>query len=186
MLATPQRSYTLAGITGTVGAALAQDSVVFAMFASASADLWAYLEQIRLAYTTIVPFTTPVTAARRLTLHRATGGVPATGGTQVNVVKNKTGAPASIITDARIAAAVALGIAGITVLPDPIATLDLTSVGAAGGRLEQVYDMTPPKYSPHAIVPGELLVIKDPVAMDAAGTWQLAVAVRWREDLPGL
>lgn len=182
----PQRSYEVSGITGTVGAALAQDSVVFAMLVGPNAELWAFPDAIRLAFTTIVAFTTPVTAGRRLTVHRATGGVAATGGAALGVVKKKTGAPTSVVTDVRIATTVALGIAGITVLPDPIAMLDLTAFGAAGGRAERIYEFNPASYvPPHGIAPGELLVVKTPAVFDAVGTWQLAADVHWTENNAG-
>lgn len=181
---TPQRSYAVAGISGTVGAALAANSVVFAMLASPTAELWAYLEQIRLSFTTIVAFGTPVTAGRRLGVYRATGGVAATGGTALGVVKKKgASVPASVITDVRIAAAAALGVAGIVRDADPLIVMDLVHVGAAGARTEFVYEYKAPK-TPHAILPGELLVVSNPAAMDAAGTWQLGVTVDWRDGMP--
>lgn len=181
----PQRSYAVAGVTGTVAAALAQDAIVFAMLLAPASEMWAYLDQLRLAFTTVVAFTTPITAGRRLAVYRASG-VAATGGAALGVVKKKTGAPTSNITSARIATNGALGVAGIAREADPIFSLDLTSVGAAGARLEAVYEMSPSSANPPpSLQPGELLVVSNPVAMDAAGTWQLGVTAHWQEGLPG-
>lgn len=185
-MVTPQRSYATAGVSGTVAAALAQDSVVFAMLADPAASLSAYLDQLRLSFTAIVAFTTPITAGRRLGIYRATGGVATTGGTALNVVKKKGAtAPASVITSVRIAAAAALGVAGIAREADPILVADLVHVGAAGGRVEFVYDFAPPNNVPHEIRAGELLVVSNPVAMDAGGTWQLGVNAQWHDHLAG-
>jgi hypothetical protein len=182
---TSQRSYALAGVTGTVGAALAQDSIVFALLVDPASALSAYLEQLRLSFVAIVAFTTPITAGRRLGVYRATG-VAATGGTALNVVKKKgASSPASVVTSARIAAAAALGVAGIVRDADPILVADLVHVGAAGGRAEFAYEFTGTKNTPHEVRPGELLVVSNPVAMDAAGTWQLGVNAHWREHLVG-
>lgn len=182
---TPQRTYAVAGMTGTMAAALAQDAIVFAMFAGPSSDgLAGYLEALKLTFQTIVAFTTPITASRRLGIYRASG-VAATGGAALGVVKKKTGAPASIVTDARIATTAALTVAGITREADPIAFADLVHVGAAGGRAEFLYEFNPPR-TPTTLNPGELLVVSNPVAMDAAGTWQLGVQVDWRELQKGL
>lgn len=173
--------YGVAGVSGTIAAALALDSIVFAMLcgpqaaAAASDRLGLYVERLRVAFTTIVAFTTPITAARRIGVFRASGGVAATGGTGLVVAKKDTNAPASVVTDARIATTAALGVAGITRESSPIALLDLTHVGTAGGRHEMIYELAEPMNTEEVIAPGELLVISNPVAMDAAGTWQLSL-----------
>lgn len=174
--------YGVAGVSGTIGAALGADSIVFALLCApqtaetvASKRLNVYLERLRIAFTTIVAFTTPVTAARRLGVYRASGAVAATGGTALVVAKKDTDAPASIVTDVRIAAAAALTVAGITREAAPIAMMDLTHVGAAGARHEMTYELAAPLNSEEELAPGELLVISNPIAMDAGGTWQLSV-----------
>lgn len=120
--------YGVAGMSGIVGAALAQDSVVFALLCGpqagesvASKRLGVYLERLRVAFTTIVAFTTPITAGRRLGIYRASGGVAATGGAALGVAKKDAGAPTSVVADARIATSAALGVAGITREANPIA-----------------------------------------------------------------
>jgi hypothetical protein len=183
--ATSDRAYSVSGVTGTVAAALAQDAIVFAMLVDPAGGLWSYLEAIRLAFTTIVAFGTPITAGRRLGLYRATGGVAATGGAAMVVKSKHQGGPASVVTSARIATTGGLTVGGITRDADPLAVADLVHVGAAGARAEFLYDFLSPR-TPHKIVAGDLLVISTPVAMDAGGTWQLGVTVDWRDNLPRL
>lgn len=182
--------FGVSGISGTIAAALAQDSIILAILCGPQGgiavrdQLSMYYDRLRLAITTIVAFTTPITAARRIAVYRASGGVAATGGAALGVVKKDTNAPASICTSARIATTAALTVAGITREADPIATLDLTHVGAAGARQEMIYELSAPMNSEQAINPGELLVVSNPVAMDAAGTFQLSVdEAHWIEAM---
>jgi hypothetical protein len=182
---TLQRTYGVSGITGTVAAALAQDSLVFAMFCDPTqAALWAYIDQLRLAFTTIAAFTAPITAGRRLGVYRA-AAVAATGGAGLNVVKKQTGAPTSIISSVRIATVGALTAGALVREADPLFTLDLVSSGAAGARAEAVYEFNPESWNPPGPIlePGESLVVSNPAAMDAGGTWQLAVTAHWREEI---
>jgi hypothetical protein len=74
--------YGVAGSSGVIAAALAQDSIVFSILcgpqggapAAGVVDnrLSVWFDRLRLAFTTIAAFTTPMTAARRLGLYRAT------------------------------------------------------------------------------------------------------------------
>ena len=183
--------YAVSGVSGTVAAALAQDSLVFALLCDPQASITAankklgiYVDRLHLAFTTIVAFTTPITAARRLAVYRASGPA-ATGGTALAVAKkDASNAPTSVCTDVRIASNGALGAAGITREPAPIGTMDLTHVGTAGARQEFLYELAAPANAPIAINAGQLLVVSNPVAMDAAGTWQLTVKeAHWIEAL---
>lgn len=178
--------YGVAGVTGTIAAALAANSPVFAMQVAAQGaqsqpgDRFnAYLDRLRLAFTAIAAFTTPITAGRRLAVFRATGGTAA-GGTALGVASKDTGAPASQVT-AMIAVAGALtGITGIEA--NPIAQLDLTAFGTAGARAEFLYELAEPANVEEVLLPGQLLVITNPAVMDAVGTWQLAVnECHWHE-----
>jgi hypothetical protein len=53
--------------------------------------------------------------------------------------------------------------------------MDLVHIGAAGARQDFVYELAAPFNAPMAINPNELLVVSNPVAMDAGGTFQLTV-----------
>lgn len=182
--------YAVSGVSGTIGAALAQDSIILALFCAAQGGLAVnrrvgmYFDRIHLAFTTIGAFTTPVTAARRLGIYRASGAA-ATNGTALGVAKkDAVNAPASVCTDARISNAAALTVAGITREPNPIGTMDLTHVGTAGARQDFVYELAAPFNAPIAINANELLVVSNPVAMDAAGTFQLTLKeAHWIEAL---
>lgn len=178
--------YTTVGVSGVVAAALAANSSVFAMRFSATAGAQrAYIDRIRLQYTTIVAYTTPVTAARRLALFRGAGAA-ASGGTAMNPVSKDTSLATSKFLaanggDIRVATTAALTVTGITFETDPIAQTTLTHVGAAGGFIEQLWEFTAQESSEIILQPGELLAVRNPAAMDAAGTWQLNVHVHWRE-----
>jgi hypothetical protein len=188
--------YAVSGVSGTIAAGLAQDSVVFALLCDPQASIAAgnkklgmYFDRLHLVFTTIVAFTTAVTAARRLGVYRAAGAAATLGTALAVAKKDAANAPTSVCTDARISAAAALGFTA-TREAAPIGTLDLTHVGAAGARQDFVYELAAPFNSPIVINAGELLVVSNPVAMDAGGTWQLTVKeAHWiearREEIIG-
>jgi hypothetical protein len=177
------QGFAVADTTGTVGAALAQNSSVFVMRLDPGAGaVRAYIERIRLQYTTIVAYTTAVTAGRRLALFRGSGAA-SSGGTGITAAAPKcTAYSASEFDlasggDIRIATTGALTVTSITYETTPLRVFTLTEVGGAGGYKEQVWEFD----SPLCLEPGQLIGIRNPVAMDAAGTWTLAVNVDWYE-----
>lgn len=181
------KQYQIAQVTGTISAALAQNSVVFAMRNSptATASQMIHVSRLRLNWTTLTAFTTPVTAARRLEVIKATAASAAySGGTAVTVASKKVTSSATSMADAanggdiRIASTGALTAPGtITIETYPLATFPLTHVGSSGNNAEKVIDLIGVNDQPWELAAGELLLIRNPVAMDAAGTWQLAVEV---------
>lgn len=182
------RCYTLAGSSGTIAAALAANSSVLALRMSPGAgELKAYITRVRLMVSTIVAFTTPVTAGRRLGLYRGAGAA-ASGGTAVADFTQKDGSsPASQCAaaqggDARIATTGALTVTGITYETQPIVEVPLTHVGAAGAFADFSFEFD---MLPHPIVlsAGQLLAVRNPAIFDAAGTWQLTAVVEWHEAL---
>jgi len=184
--------YATSGVSGTIAAGLAQDALVLALLCdpaqgnvAANHKLGMYVDRLAIAFTTIAAFTAPVTAGRRLGVYRATGATAATGGTAIAIAKkDAANAPASVCTSALIAAAGALGAAGITREPTPIGTMDLTHVGAAGARQDFLFELAAPANSEIVIAPGELLVVSNPVAFDAGGTWQLTLKeAHWIEAM---
>lgn len=185
--------YCVTGQTGTVAAALAQDTVLFATKCAAQAvaagtdpndQKQVVLARLRLAFTTIVAFTAPVSAGRRLTLHRASNaGAEISAGTLLVPVKRDSRAPASIMTPTRIGTTGGITVGGLTLETDPIATFDLAHAGAVGNRVE--FDLIRGQlgFNPEALNPGQYLAIKNPIAMDAAGTWQLTIVdCEWHEQ----
>lgn len=183
------RNFSLAATTGTIAAALTANSAVFAMRLDPGAgSINAYIERIHIHYTTIVAYTTPVTAGRRLALYRGSGAA-ASGGTAITAVAKKDSASidSEVETaqggDARIATTGALTVTGITFETNQVAEASLTHVGAAGGFLEEVWEFSATESAPLVLAPGQLIAIRNPAAMDAAGTWQLAVRVDWHEAL---
>lgn len=177
--------HNLSTLTGTMAAALVADSTVFAMRLDPSASVRAFIDCIVLQWTTIAAFTVPITAARRLALFRGAGAA-AGGGTAIATVTQKHSAQstsefnATNGGDARIATTAGLTVAGITYDATAIGQQSLSHVGAAGGYLEKVFQFDSARHE-LVLEPGQLLAIKNPVAMDAGGTWQLAIDVHWRE-----
>lgn len=179
--------YCIAEISGTVGAALGANSCVFAMRMDPGAgSIKGVVESMRIRYTTIVAYTTPVTAGRRLAVFRGSGAA-ASGGTAITVATPKDTAYAASEFDTasggdmRIATTGALTVTGITFEAAPIAVMPLVHVGTAGAFVEYVYEFDVRNH-PVELNAGQLLAIRCPQAMDAAGTWQLSVEVNWREE----
>lgn len=177
--------YCSAAITGTIGAALGANSSVFAMRLDPSSAKRAFIERIRLEFTSIVAFTTPITAGRRLSLFRGSGAA-ASGGTAMTAVPKHSTAPGSEFEianggDIRISTTGALTVTGITFETAELRALLLVHVGAAGAYTERIWEFAAAECHPIQLEPGQVLAIRNPVAMDAAGTWQLAVNVDWYE-----
>lgn len=181
--------YSYAGITGIVAAALAANSSVFVMRLSPTAGtIKAYIRKLRLQYTTIVAYTTPVTASRRLALFRGAGAA-ASGGTGVGtgavVTKDSNYAAAQFDPasggDIRIATTGALTITGITYETEPIEVMSLVHVGTAGAYVEHTFEWNILGGAPLTLNAGQVLAVRNPVLFDAAGTWQLAVDAEWYE-----
>lgn len=180
------KAYSVSSVTGTIAAALAANSSVFAMRLDPGSPLLAFIERIRLQYTTIVAYTTPVTANRRLAVYRGSGAA-ASGGTALATAaqKDSTSSPSECNSaqggDIRISTTGALTVTGITYETQEFATMPLVHVGAAGAYSEVIFEFATTESSPIILQPGQLLAVRNPVAMDAAGTWQLAVRVDWHE-----
>lgn len=183
----PGVGYGVTGVTGTIAAALAANSSIFAMRLSPATTKKAYIQKIRVDFTTIVAFTTPITAGRRLAIFRGAGAA-ASGGTAIagaNAQKSTTYADSQFTAsnggDIRIASTGLLTVTGITFETDPFKMLPLSHVGNAGAFIERVWEFHENESEPLILQPGQLIAIRNPAAMDAAGTWQLNVQVEWYE-----
>lgn len=181
-------AFSVSSITGTIGAAASANASFFAMRLDAGAgNIKAYIERVRISYTTIVAFTTPITANRRLAIYRGSGA-NASGGTAITTVAKKYSASGDSEFetaqggDIRISTTGALTVTGITYETNEFATLPLVHVGAAGSFYESIFEFNTNESAPITLNPGQLLAIRNPVAMDAAGTWQMAIRVDWYEE----
>lgn len=182
--------YSQGNVTGTIAAALANNSAVYAMRSNPATSRKVRIHRLRLQWTTIVAFTVPITAGRRLAIFRGVGAA-ATGGTEIGSVAAATSerdslSPASQCDTGqggsqRIATTGALGVAGIVFEPSPFKVMSLAHVGAAGAFFEQLIEFDDDTGGPLVLNPGELMAIRAGQLFDAAGTWQLAVNVDWTE-----
>lgn len=181
-------NYTVAAKTGTIAAAAAAGASVFAMRYDPSAGTKAvWIDSIRLRWTTIAAFTTPVTQTRSIVVTRGTGAA-ASGGTAIATATKKDSNYAvsefdsAVGGDMRIASTGALTVTGITFETTNIAEITLAQVGAAGAFYESVYEFSVRSH-PIELHAGELIAVRvGASAMDAGGTWSLGVEVAWRES----
>lgn len=180
--------FVLSSVTGTIGAALAANSSIFAMrFDTGAGNKRAFIEKVRLTFTCIVAFTVPITAGRRLSLFRGSGA-NASGGTALATVGKKHSASvdseveAANGGDARISTTGALTVTGITFETNELAVFSLVHTGTAGAFSEEIFEFNASENTPIVLEPGQLLAIRNPVVMDAAGTWQASVRVDWYEE----
>lgn len=181
-------NYVVAAKTGTIAAAAAAGAAVFAMRLDPGYSGKAWVESIRLRWTTLVAFTTPVTQTRSLVITRGSGAA-ASGGTAIAAnTKKDTAYPASQFDtaeggDTRIASTGALTVTGITWEATNLAEVTLVHVGAAGAFYEVVYEFSVRNHEIE-LNAGQVLGVRvGASAMDAAGTWSLGVEVNWRESL---
>lgn len=183
------RNHCISVQTGTVAAVAAANSTFLAMRLNPSSTLNAYIQRVRLNFTTITAFTVPVTAGRRLSVFRGTGAAASTGTALATPVPKLSSAPGSGFAavnggDIRYSGAAALVTTGITFESDPFSSVSLVQAGAAGTSVEYLIDFSGAEASPIVLEPGQLLAIRNPIAMDLGGTWQLSAAIHWSEDLP--
>lgn len=174
--------YAVTGITGTIGAALAALASVFVMRFSPTGR-FARIKEVRIKWQVVTAFTAPNTPGRRLALYRGSGAA-ASGGTAIaSAAQHDSNYVASFFNaanggDMRIATTGALGVAGITFETDPLHVFPVGNFGAAGSADLQVVDLSDAYIT---LNPGELLAIRSPAAMDAAGTWVLQPKFVWTE-----
>lgn len=181
------KQFTLHGVSGVIAAAAAANSVFFAMRNSATASSTTqmiHIPKLRIAYTTIVAYTVPVTAGRRLELIKITSATgPYSGGTSFTTATKKVtaGITSTLDTtpggDIRIAAAGALTVPTTTTFEtNAISSMTLSHVGGAGGFYERdMILMMAYSQQPIELGAGEMLVLRNPIAMDAGGTWQFEI-----------
>ena len=179
--------YSQSAKTGTIAAAAAAGAAVFAMRLNPGSTKKVYVDAIRLRWTTVVAFTTPLTQTRSIVLTRGAGAATSGGTSLATAVKKDTGYAVSqtdVATggDVRIATTGALTVTGITWEAQNFEELTLAHVGAAGAFYEYAYEFNS-RIHPIELNPGEVLGVRvGASAMDAAGTWSLGVKVDWRES----
>lgn len=180
--------YGLSAISGLIAAALAANSTVFAMRLDPGAGVrLAFVERVWLLYTCTTAFTAPITAGRRLELYRGTSTGEATGGTAIAIAppKNTTYQNSEFNDlqggDIRISTTGALTTGVYTYEAAPIRAMSLAHAGAAGNTVETVMEFAAVECEPICLQPGQVLGVRNPVAMDAAGVWTLTVGVDWHE-----
>jgi hypothetical protein len=172
--------------TGVMAAALAANSTIFAMRLDPGASNRAFIERLRIEYTTLTAYTVPVTAGRRIGLFRGTGAA-ASGGTGIAQPNAKHSiADTSEFSvanggDIRIATTAALTVTGITYEANAYREMTLSHVGTAGGYREVVWEFNSCENQPIQLDPGQLIAIRNIPLMDAAGTFQLSVSADWFE-----
>jgi len=180
-------AYAITGKSGIVAAAAIAGGALYAMRVSpGSGSVHAYIDSIRIKFTTVTAFTTPVTATRSLVVTRGSGAA-ASGGTAITVMTPKDTAYAASQFDTatggdvRIATTGVLTTTSVTFESTNFGEMTLIHAGAAGGFYEEVYEFSSTNH-PIELAPSQLLAVRvGPSAMDAAGTFVLGVEVFWHE-----
>lgn len=178
-------AFAASGTSGIIAAAAGAGAAFWAMRLDPSSSPRAMIERIRLEYTTLTAFTTPLTAGRRLGLFRGTSAA-ASGGTLLPPVQKWTPSQGSEFLNAnggdiRIATTGALTVTGITWEANALREMSLAHVGAAGAYREAIWEFHASENHPIVLEPGQLLGIRTIPAMDAAGTFQISVSMDWHE-----
>jgi hypothetical protein len=181
-------NYCVAVKTGTIAAAAAAGAAVFAMRLDPGYSGKAWIDSIRIRWTTLVAFTVPILQTRSLVITRGSGAATGGGAPIAANTKKDTAYPASQFDtaeggDVRISTTGALTVTGVVWEATNLGEMTLVQCGTAGAFYEAVYEFS---VRNHAIelAPGQVLGIRvGPSAMDAAGTWALGVEANWRESL---
>jgi hypothetical protein len=182
------QGYGVTASTGLIAAGLAANSTLFAMRLDPGAGArLAFIESVLMQYTCITAFTAPVTAGRRLELVRGTSIGEATAGAPIAIAPPKsTSYQNSEFNDLqggdiRIATTGALTANVYTYEANGFRAMSLAHVGAAGNFLEQTFEFSAGKSEPICLQPGQVLAVRNPVAMDAVGVWTLTIGIDWHE-----
>jgi hypothetical protein len=181
------KGFSVSGTTGTVAATLAPNSSLFTMRLDPGAGgIKAFIERVRVEFTTLTAFSVPVTAGRRIGLFRASGATPSGGTAIVDAVPKHSTNDGSEFSagnggDIRFATTALLTVTGITFEPVALRELSLAHVGAAGGFRDAVWEFNAAESMPIQLDAGQLIALRNIPAMDAAGTFQLSVSVDWVE-----
>lgn len=176
--------YAASGVSGTIAATTNGHLWTIRLDPSAATNYRLYLEKLRVNWTTITAFATPVTA-RRLELVRGSGATPSgqTAVTTTNKYSGDTGSETltSGGGDVRISNTGAITITSITFeTTAPLAVMPFTHAGGAGGNQEWIFDYTD---NPVVLSAGQVLGIRTGAALDATGTGSLAVTAEWFEGV---
>lgn len=164
------RGQSFSGFTGTMAAALAAASTVFAgRYPLAATYKW-HLKWMHLHFTCLGSFTTPVTAGRRLSLKRGSGGDPSNG-TDIDVVRDQSDLTSETLLTGQVATTTGLTMTSVTYETPTRARLMLSQAGSSGLDYDEIWIFD----DPFILLPGQLFGIVAPAQFDAAGTWQLSV-----------
>jgi hypothetical protein len=181
-------SYGISVASGTMAAGLGANSTVFMARNSATATRDIQITRIVITWVTITAFSVPLTAGRSLGLFRGSSTANPSGGTATaSAVRFSTQDPTSFLNsanggDIRIASTAALtATAGFTYNANPIELFSYTSVGTAGASTTHFLELDSAGSAPINLAPSQFICLRNPVAMDAGGTWQIVVNMRFNE-----
>lgn len=182
------RSYSMSVTSGTMAAALGAGAAFFVMRLDPSSPVLAFIKRVRVQFTTIVAFTVPVTAGRRIGVYRGSGAA-ASGATAVLdfLQTDSTRAPSQFATaeggSVQVATTAALTVTSIVYEAVALRERSLVHVGAAGAHDDFAIDGLGDGAPLMVLQPGQLLAIRTVPAMDAAGTWAATISIDWDEAL---
>lgn len=190
------QAWSLTGTTGTMAAALAANSVVFAMGAVADVSLATQpnsprrapleIESLQMIFTAIVAGGAAPVGTQVLRLFKGSDNAQTmpSSGTALTALPKRTldaGGDSGLIGNAaQIAGTAGLTLTGFVRGTVPLATFDLATGGTAiGNRL--VFDFSEQlNGAPLMLDPGEILCVSNPTIFQGTMTWSLTVNVDYR------
>lgn len=193
-----QKGQAGAASTGTIAAGLAADGVVWTLRypesvasvlmpgAGAANAKKLYVGRIEVIVTTIVAFTTPVTAGRHLKLVRGTGPAGTadpSGGAAWTPARKRSDLDANVeaLAVGRVATTAALTTTGFTFETAALARVPLAGAGASGAVASFTGTFDGRQAGPIVLLPGQVLALAAGALFDAAGTWEAFVNVDFAE-----
>lgn len=167
-------SFVSTASSGVIAAATPARSVLWAWnLATLSLPFPIVIERLRLKYTCLTAFTTPVTAGRQLAFGTiAALGATVTGNNRSCVRKSSL---AAANTQLPIVANTGPVTADLVDLDTLFARLSIAGAGASGNTVERTWEWNTGSAGMLAALADSILVLTNPVAMDAAGTFEVTV-----------
>lgn len=181
-------NYAFSSVSNTLAAAQAANSVFFMARNPTAATRVIQIHRFVLIWTTIAAFTTPLTVGRHLALIRGASTANPTGGLASAAAINANTSDASSFLnsanggDIRISDTTGLtAVTGFTYEAEPITVFPLTTLGTAGSSRIFSLEFDAAGSAPIMLYASQYICLRNPIAMDAGGTWQIAVNVRYSE-----
>lgn len=179
-------AYSATASSGIIAAATNGTLFAARLNPNAATTYRALITRLYISWVTITAFTAPVLIRSIVLSKSSVHATPTAATTAVPIAKNPSDATSGFNTNSNglitICTTAALTVTGVTWDAATLQTIDLTGIGAAGGSKTLDWNHVDGG-GPIILLPGQLIGVRTPAALDAAGTGNLTVGMEWIEGI---